>query len=101
MRTKTTTTTTEASAEDRRRVQGIGDNGGGGSGSTAGLVDWQRQWSVDYPCYWVANSNTILYMSICCLVLILFSSDSFFPVRCKKNYQYCNRAENIFIPIVN
>ena len=49
MNTKNTTTTTEALAEDIRRVQGIGDNNGGGSGLTTGLVDWQRQQSVDFP----------------------------------------------------
>ena len=78
MITNNTTTTTEASAEDRRHVQGIGDNGGGGSWLTMGPADWQRQQSVDFPCYCVANSNTVSSMSRCCLVLILFSSDYFF-----------------------
>ena len=77
MSMNTTTTTTEASSEDRRRVQGIGDNYGGNSGSTTVPVDWQRQWSVDLPCYLVSNSNTFLSLSIFCLVLVLFSSYSF------------------------
>ena len=75
---KTTTTSTEASAEDRQRVQEIGDNNGCGSGLTTGPVDWQRQRSVDFPCYWVANSNTVSSLYICCIVLILFSLDYFF-----------------------
>ena len=75
---KTTTTTTDASAEDRQRVQGIEDDGGGGSRSTTGLVDWQRQRSVDFPCLQVDNSKTVLSLTIRGLVLILFSSDSFF-----------------------
>ena len=81
MGTKTTTTTTEASAEDRQLVQGIGDGEGGDggvSGSTTGPMDWQRQKSGDFPCYRVANSITVSYLSICCLVLIFFSSYSFF-----------------------
>ena len=77
MSTKTKTTTKEASEEDRRRVQGIEDEDRGGSGSTTGPVDWQRQWSVDFPCFQVANSNTFLYLYSRCIVLILFSSDSF------------------------
>ena len=84
MSTNNTTTTTDALAEDRRRVQGIEDDNGGGSGSTTGLVDWQRQRSVDFPRFQVASSNTVSFMSICCLVLILFSSDSFFFVRYMK-----------------
>ena len=78
MITKTKTTTTDASAEDRQRVQGIEDDNGGGSRSTTGLVDWQRQRSVDFLCFQVANSNTVSSLSSRCLVLILFSSDSFF-----------------------
>ena len=78
MRKKTTTTTTDVSMEDRKHVQGIEDNDGGGSGLTTGPVDWQPQRSVDFPCYQVANSNTVLSLFSCCLVLILFSSDSFF-----------------------
>ena len=97
----TTTTTKEASAEDRGRVQGIGDNDGGGSGSTTGPVDWQRQRSVDFTFYSVANSNTVSSLTRRCLVLILFSSDSFIFVHCKKYYQYCNHAENIFVPSVH
>ena len=77
--TKTTTTTTDALAEDWRRVQGIEDNNRGGSRLTTVLVDWQWQWSVDFTCFQVAISNTVLPLSSCCLVLILFSSDSFFP----------------------
>ena len=49
MRTKTTTATMDASTEDRRSVQGIEDDDRGGSRSTTGLVDWQRQRSVDFP----------------------------------------------------
>ena len=78
MITNNTTTTTEASAEDRRHVQGIGDDSGGSSVSTTGPLDWQRQQSVDFPCYRVANSNTISSLSCRCLVLVLFSSDHFF-----------------------
>ena len=78
MSTKTTTTTVEALAEDRQHVQWIGYNYGGGSGLTTGPVDWQQQQSVDCPCYQVFNSNSILSLSICCLVLILFPSYSFF-----------------------
>ena len=77
MSTKTTTTTTDASAEDRKRIQGNDD--GGGSRSTTGLVDWQRQRSVDFPCFQVANSNTVSSLSSRCLVLMFFSSDPFFP----------------------
>ena len=47
--TKSTTTTMNSSAEDRRRVQGIKDDDGGRSESTTGLVDFQRQQSVDFP----------------------------------------------------
>ena len=73
--TKTSTMTTEASVEDRQRVQRLRDNCGGGSSLTTGLMDWQRWYSVDFPCYHVANSNTLLSLSCCCLVLILFLSD--------------------------
>ena len=76
MSTKNTTRTTEASAEDRRRVQGIGDNDGGESGLATGPMDWQQKCSVNFPLIF-ANSNTVLYISCCCLVLILFSSYSF------------------------
>ena len=31
--------------------------------STTGLVDWKEQWSVDFPCYQFANSNTVSYLS--------------------------------------
>ena len=67
---KTTTTTTDMSVEDRGLVQGTKDNNGGGSGLLMGLVDWERQRSVDFPCFQVANSNTVSYMSSRCLVLI-------------------------------
>ena len=70
--------TTDASAEDRQRVQEIKDNGGGGSRSTTDLVDWQRQQRVGFPCFRVYNSYSVLSLSSCCMVLILFSSDSFF-----------------------
>ena len=69
---KTTTTTTGASEEDRGRVQGIGDNNRGGSVLTTGPVDWQQQQSVDFPCYCVANSNTVSSMSCLCLVAVSF-----------------------------
>ena len=78
MSKNTTTTTTEVSEEDRRRVQGIGEYDGGDSGLTMGPVDWQQQRSVDFTCYRVANSNTVSSLSYHCLVLILFSLDSFF-----------------------
>ena len=68
MSTNNTTTTTEASTEDRWRVQGIGDDDGGGGGSTTGLVDYKLQRSVDFPCYWVANSKTVFL----CLLDVLF-----------------------------
>ena len=64
--------TTEASVEDRKRVQGMGNNSRGGSGSTTDPVDWQQQWCVDFPCYRVANSNTVLYQSCYCIVFIFF-----------------------------
>ena len=78
---KTTTMTTDASAEDRRHVQGIKYDNEGGSRLTTDLVGWQRQRSVDFPCFRVANSNTVSSLSSRCLVLILFSSDYFFFVR--------------------
>ena len=84
MSTKTKTTTTKALTEDRQRVQGIGDDNGGSSGLTTVPVDWQRQRSVDFTCYWVANSNTVSSISSRCLVLVLFSSDSYFFVCLKK-----------------
>ena len=62
IRTKTTTPTkitTNALAGDIIHIQGIGDYNVGGSGLTTGPVDWQQQQSVDFPCYWVANSNTV------------------------------------------
>ena len=101
MITNTTTTTTKASTKDRRRIQGTEDNDGGGSGSTMGLVDWQQQQSVDFTCYLVANINTISPLYRCYLVFILFSSDSFFIICCKKYYQYCNHAESIFVSSVH
>ena len=79
MITKTTTTIKEALAEDRQRVQGIRYNDGGSSGSKTGLVNWQRQRSVYFPWYCVANKNTVSSMSCRCLVLIFFSSYFFFP----------------------
>ena len=59
MSTKTSTPTPDASAEDRQHVQGIEDDKRGGSGLTTGLVNWQLQRSVDFPCFLVANSNTV------------------------------------------
>ena len=101
MSKKTTTKATDALAEDRRRVQGIEDDDGGGSRLTTGLVDWQQKRSVYFPCFQVANSNTVLSLSNCCLVFILFSSYPFFFVGCLKYYQYCNYAENVFVPNVH
>ena len=77
MSTKTTTTTMDVSEEDRQRVQGIKDNNIGSSGLTTGPLDWQQQHSVGFPSFQVDNINTVLSLSTCCLVLILFSSDSF------------------------
>ena len=68
----------DVSAEDRRRVQEIKDDDRGGSILTTGLLDWQRQRSVDLSCFQVANSNTVSSLSSRCLFLILFSSYSFF-----------------------
>ena len=99
MRTKTTITTTDESTEDKRRVQGIKDNGGGGSRLTTSLVNWKRQHSVDFTSFQVANSNTVSSQSSRCLVLILFSSDYFPPVRCMKYYQYCNHKENFLYQV--
>ena len=93
MSTKTTTTTTEVLVKGRRCVQGIRDNNEGRSGSTTGPVDWQRQCSVYFPWFQVANSNTVSPLSSCCLVLVFFSSYSFFSVCCMKYYQYCNHAK--------
>ena len=61
--TKTNKTTNEALAEDIRRVQGIGDDNGGGIVLMTGPIDWQQQQSVDFPCYRVANSNTVSSLS--------------------------------------
>ena len=97
MRSKTSTTTAETSAEDRQVVQGIGDDNRGGIGSTTDPMDWKRRRSVDFSYYRVTNSNTVLYLSRRCLVLMLFSSDSFFFIHCKKDYKYFNHAENIFV----
>ena len=79
MSTNTTTTTKEASADDIERVLGIEDDdrGGRGSGSMMGLMSWQQQRSVDFTCYRMANSNTVSSLSCRCLVLVLFSSDTF------------------------
>ena len=76
---KTTTMTTDALEEDRRCVQGIKDKDRGVIISTAGLVDWQQQRSVDFLCFQIYNSNTVSSLSSRCLVLILFSPDSFPP----------------------
>ena len=65
---KTTTTTMDASEEDRRRVHGIEDNDRGGSRSTTGLVDWQRQRSVDL----LAFSLLTVTLSHLCLVAVSF-----------------------------
>ena len=100
MGTKTTTTKTDTSEEDRQRVQGNEDDYGGGSGSMMGPVDWQRQQSVNFPCFQVATSNTISSLSSLSLILILFSSDSFSPFRCIKYYQYCNHAEKNLVQSV-
>ena len=78
MSTKTSTMTAEASAEDIRRAQRTKDNSGGDRGSKTSSVYWQQQRSVDFTCYRVANSNTVLSLSPCCLVLIFFSSDCLF-----------------------
>ena len=91
----------EASLENRPRDQGIRDDDGGGSGSTMGPMDWQQQHNINFPCYRDANSNTALSLSHHFLVLIQFSSDYFFPVHYKNDYQYCNHVGNIFVPSVH
>ena len=48
---------------------------------------------------WYGTSNTVLSLSSCCLVLIFFSSESFYLVHCKKYYQYCNHADNILYEV--
>ena len=78
MSTNTTTTTTDASAEDRIRVQGIKDDNGGCRRSTTEPVDSQRKWSVYFPCFQVINSNTVLYLSSHCIVLMLFYHINFY-----------------------
>ena len=93
MSPKTSTSRTEASVEDIWRVQRIGDNDGGVSGSKTASVDWQWKRSLDFPCYRISNSNTVSSLSCCCLVLILFSSDYFFPCSLQKYYQYCNHTK--------
>ena len=98
MSTKTKTTTTYASAEDRRRVQGIEDNDGGSVRSTTGLVDWKRQQSVYFPCFQVANSNNFSSLYSCYLVLILFSSDSFFFCSLHEILSVLQSCGNIFVP---
>ena len=76
--TDTTTVKTEASKKERRRVQGTGDNNRGVSGLKMGLMNWQRQQSVNFPYHRLANSITVLSLSCCCFILILFSSYPFF-----------------------
>ena len=44
-----------------------------------GPVYWQQQRSIDFPCYCVANSNTVLSLSCRCLVLYCFHRINFFP----------------------
>ena len=78
MSTKTTKTTTEASSEDIQCVQGTGDNDGGVSKITTVPVDWQQQQSVDFLFYCITNIHTVSFLYCRCIVLILFSSDSFF-----------------------
>ena len=80
MSTYTTTKTTYSSVKDRQCVQGILGKDGGGIGSTTSPMGWKQERGVDFPCYHVANSNTVLSLSRRCLVLILFSSDYFFPL---------------------
>ena len=79
--------------------KGIEDDNGGGSRLTTGLVDWQQQLSFGFPCFQVATNNTVLSLSNRYLISIIFSSDSFFYIRCMKYYQYCNHAENILYQI--
>ena len=97
---KTSTRTMEASEEDRRHVQGIGDDNIGGSGSITGPMDWQQQRSTDFLCDCVANSNTVSSLSRRCLFLNFFIRFFIF-VCCKKDYNYCNHVENIFVPSVH
>ena len=96
MSTKNTTTTTEALAEGGRRVQGIRDDDRGDSSLTTGLVCWQRQRSVDFPCYRVANSNTVLSLSCCCLVLIFFIRFPFFPFAARNNISTASMRKMFF-----
>ena len=96
MSAKNSTTTAYASTEDRQHVQRIIENDGDGSGSMMGSMDWKLRRSVYFPCYPVADSNNVSSLFRCCLVLILFSSDPFFPVHCRKDYQYCYHAEKCF-----
>ena len=67
---------TEAQTQEDYHKDYNGNNRGV-SRSTTGLVDWKRQRSVDFTCYWAANSNDVSSLSIRCLVLIFFSSDFF------------------------
>ena len=76
-RTNNTAKITEASTENRTHVQGTGDNNRGGSGLTTGLMDWKWQGSVNFHCYRVSKGNIVSPLYRCCLVLILFSSESF------------------------
>ena len=96
MSTKNTTTTMDASADYRRRIQGIEYNDRGGSRLTTGLVDWQQQRSVYFPCFQVGNSNTFLYLSSRCLILILFHQITIFSVGCMKYYQYLQSCRKSF-----
>ena len=92
-------TTMEALAEEDEHKDSNNDNRGVGRGYTTRPRDRRQLRSVDFPCYCVDNSNTVLSLYRRCLVLILFSSDSFFFVHCKKYYQYCNHAENNFYQV--
>ena len=53
-------------------------NDRGSSGLTTVPMNWKQQQSVNFPCFRFANSNTISFLSCRCLVLVLFSSYSFF-----------------------
>ena len=77
MSMKTATTTTDATAKDRRRVQWLEDDDGGESRSIMVLVDWQRQRSVAFPRFQVANSDVVSSLSSCCIVLIFFHHITF------------------------
>ena len=101
MSTKTTKMTTDASEEDRRCVQGIEDDDGGGSGSITGPVYWQRQQSVDVPCFYVANINTVSFMSSHCLVFIFFSSDSFYFRSLHEILSVIQSCGKYFVPSVH